>query len=198
MAAASGLPLVAPELRNPLHTTTYGTGELIRDALDQGVDEVSVALGGSATNDGGMGCMRALGARFLDSRGVELAGTGADLERVAHIDLSGLHPRARSTSFVAMCDVTNPLCGPDGATHTFGAQKGATPEMRERLEQGMAYRDVIIRELGVDPDAIRALGRPVAWVRRWPCSSTPSSGRASRLCSTSSASTSSWRAPCWW
>ena len=159
MAAASGLPLVAPELRNPLHTTTYGTGELIRDALDQGVDEVSVALGGSATNDGGMGCMRALGARFLDSRGVELAGTGADLERVAHIDLSGLHPRARSTSFVAMCDVTNPLCGPDGATHTFGAQKGATPEMRERLEQGMAtYRDAIIRELGVDPDAIPGSG----------------------------------------
>ena len=159
MAAASGLPLVPEDQRNPLHTSTFGTGELIRDALDHGVDELTVGLGGSATNDGGMGCLRALGVRFLDAQGEELAGTGADLERVAHIDLTDLHPRAHEVRFVAMCDVDNPLCGPDGATHTFGPQKGATPELVKRLEQGMTnYRDVIVRELGVDPDGIPGAG----------------------------------------
>lgn len=159
MAAASGLPMVPEELRNPLNTSTYGTGELIRDALDQGFDDLTVALGGSATNDGGMGCLRALGVRFYDAEGAELAGTGADLERVAHIDISGLHPRVAEVSFTAMCDVDNPLCGPDGATYTFGAQKGATPEIQARLEQGMLnYRTAIVRELGVDPDAIPGSG----------------------------------------
>lgn len=159
MAAASGLPMVPSELRNPLYTTTYGTGELILDALNQGFDQITVALGGSATNDGGMGCLRALGVRFLDEDGAELQGCGADLERVAHIDMSGLDPRAGNATFVAMCDVDNPLCGPDGATYTFGAQKGATPQMQERLERGMAnYRDVIVRELGVNPDEIAGSG----------------------------------------
>ena len=159
MAAASGLPLVPESLRNPLETSTFGTGELIRDALDQGFDEITVALGGSATNDGGMGCLRALGVRFVDEAGEELSGTGADLERVAHIDLAGLHPRMHDVRFVAMCDVANPLTGPDGATYTFGAQKGATPEMQQSLEQGMVhYRDVIVRELGVDPDAVPGAG----------------------------------------
>ena len=159
MATASGLPLVPDELRNPLNTTTYGTGELIRDALERGFDEISVALGGSATNDGGMGCLRALGVRFTDAEGNELQGTGADLERVAHIDLSGMHPRVPDVTFVAMCDVNNPLCGSDGATYTFGAQKGATPAIQERLEQGMEnYRKVIVRELGVDPNVIPGSG----------------------------------------
>ncbi len=159
MASASGLPLIPSEKHNPLLTSTYGTGEVIKSVLYQGFDEVSIAIGGSATNDGGMGCLRALGARFLDAGGRELKGTGADLERVAHIDLTGLHPRAREVRFVVMCDVTNPLCGPDGATRTFGPQKGATPEMVERLERGMEnYRDVIIRELGVNPDEIAGSG----------------------------------------
>lgn len=159
MAAASGLPMVTPELRNPLSTTTYGVGELIAHALDAGFDEVTVALGGSATNDGGMGCLRALGVRFFDKEGAELAGTGADLERVARIDTSGLHPRVAQARIVAMCDVDNPLCGPDGATHTFGPQKGATPSIEERLECGMCnYRDVIVRDLGVDPDQIAGSG----------------------------------------
>ena len=159
MAAASGLPMVTPELRNPLSTTTYGVGELIAHALDAGFDEVTVALGGSATNDGGMGCLRALGVRFFDEEGAELAGTGADLERVARIDTSGLHPRVAQARIVAMCDVDNPLCGPDGATHTFGPQQGATPSIEERLECGMCnYRDVIVRDLGVDPDQIAGSG----------------------------------------
>lgn len=159
MAVASGLPLLSPEQRNPMLTTSYGTGELIRDALERGFDELTVAIGGSATNDGGMGCMRALGVRFLDDAGSELNGVGADLERVRHIDVSGMLPQAKAAKFVVMCDVDNPLCGENGATYTFGPQKGATPEMLERLEQGMRnYRDVLTREFGVFPDQIPGAG----------------------------------------
>lgn len=159
MAAASGLPLVPAELRDPLQTTSYGTGELILDALDRGLADISIAIGGSATNDGGMGCARALGVRFLDAEGRELEGRGQDLERVSRIDASGLDPRIADATITVMCDVTNPLCGPDGATHTFGAQKGATPEVLERLEAGMrTYRDVIRTQFGVDPDALQGGG----------------------------------------
>ncbi|MDO4194462.1 MAG: glycerate kinase [Erysipelotrichaceae bacterium] len=159
MAAASGLPMIPRNMRNPLYTTTYGTGEMIRDALDKGFRDISIAIGGSATNDGGMGCARALGVRFLDAKGNELQGTGADLEKVAEIDVSELDPRIRETKITVMCDVTNPLTGKDGATYTFGAQKGATPEIQERLEAGMInYRDVIIRQFGINPDEIRGGG----------------------------------------
>ncbi|WP_313154848.1 glycerate kinase family protein [Lacrimispora sp.] len=159
MAAASGLPLIPIDLRDPRNTTTYGTGELIRDALDRGFTEISIAIGGSATNDGGMGCMRALGVKFLDSEGRELEGTGKDLEKVAHIDISGLHPRVSEVKLTAMCDVNNPLCGKDGATYTFGEQKGGTPQVLDELEKGMRnYRDVIIRELGIDPDKMPGSG----------------------------------------
>ena len=159
MAAASGLPLLPADMRNPWYTTTFGTGELILDALERGFRDISVAIGGSATNDGGMGCERALGVRFLDAEGMELQGTGADLEKIAHIDVSGLDPRIRDTEITVMCDVTNPLTGRDGATWTFGAQKGAAPEIQERLEAGMIrYRDVIIREFGINPDEIRGGG----------------------------------------
>ncbi len=159
MAAASGLPLVPMERRNPLNTTSYGTGEMIRHALDQGFTDLSIAIGGSATNDGGMGCARALGIRFLDEQGRELEGKGEDLEKVRVIDVSGLDHRIASTKITVMCDVTNPLCGENGATYTFGAQKGATPEIQARLEAGMVnYRDIIRRQFGVDPDAISGAG----------------------------------------
>ena len=159
MAAASGLTLVPAGRRDPLRATSYGTGELIRHALDRGFTDLSVAIGGSATNDGGMGCARALGARFLDGEGRALEGRGEDLERVRAIDLSGLDPRVPGARITVMCDVTNPLCGENGATMTFGAQKGATPETQARLEAGMAnYRDVIRRQFGVDPDAIQGAG----------------------------------------
>ena len=159
MAAASGLPLLQLNQRNPLFTTTYGTGELIRDALDRGFRDISIAIGGSATNDGGMGCARALGVRFLDSEGNELQGTGADLALVDSIDVSGIDPRIRESKITVMCDVTNPLTGPDGATYTFGAQKGATPEMQDALEAGMVnYKNVIIRQFGIDPDKIQGSG----------------------------------------
>ena len=159
MAAASGLPLVPEALRDPRNTTTYGTGELIRSALDHGARSLSIAIGGSATNDGGMGCARALGVRFLDAEGQELAGFGRDLAKVAHIDLSGVDPRLQEASITVMCDVTNPLCGPDGATYTFGRQKGATPEIQEELEAGMqSYSQVILREFGVDCNQVSGAG----------------------------------------
>lgn len=159
MAAASGLPMVPEEKRNPLNTTTYGTGELLKAALDAGYTEIAIAIGGSATNDGGMGFASALGIRFLDQDGHVLEGRGEDLEKVAHIDMSGLDPAVQKAHFTVMCDVTNPLCGPDGATYTFGKQKGGTPEILDRLEKGMQnYRDVIIRKFGINPDEIQGSG----------------------------------------
>jgi glycerate kinase len=159
MAAASGLPMVPEEKRNPLHTTSYGTGELIRDALDAGYRKLSIAIGGSATNDGGMGAMTALGVRFLDADGNALEGTGADLEKVADIDVSGLHPAVKEADITVMCDVTNPLTGPDGATYTFGKQKGGTPEILDRLEQGMVnFAKIMEAKTGRDADHIEGAG----------------------------------------
>ena len=158
MAAASGLPMVPNEKRNPLNTTTYGTGELIKDALDQGYRKLSIAIGGSATNDGGMGAMRALGVRFLDENGAELEGFGADLEKVADIDMSGLHPAVAEAEITVMCDVNNPLTGPDGATYTFGKQKGGTPEILDRLEAGMKQYAAVMREHGMDVEQMAGAG----------------------------------------
>ena len=159
MASASGLPLVPEKLRNPLNTTTYGTGELILDALEKGYRDISIAIGGSATNDGGMGCARALGVKFLDETGAELQGFGRDLAHVKTIDVSGLDPRIKESSITVMCDVTNPLCGEKGATMTFGRQKGATEEIQKELEAGMCnYRDVIKDTFGIDCDTIQGAG----------------------------------------
>ena len=159
MAQASGLPMVPEELRNPLNTTTYGTGELVKAALDAGFTEISIAIGGSATNDGGMGFARALGIRFLDADGNELEGKGSDLEKVVDIDVSGLDEKAKTAHFTVMCDVTNPLCGKNGATYTFGKQKGGTPEILDQLEKGMCnYRDVIIEKFGINPDETPGTG----------------------------------------
>ncbi len=159
MALASGLPLVPAKKRDPRNTTTYGTGELIRSMLDGGFTDISIAIGGSATNDGGMGCMRALGVKFLDANGDELAGCGRDLAQVAEIDVSGLDPRVKNVKFTVMCDVTNPLCGSNGATCTFGKQKGGTPRILDELEAGMEnYRDVLKRKCRLDVDALPGSG----------------------------------------
>lgn len=159
MAAASGLPMVPADQRNPLNTTTYGTGELIRDALEQGYRNISIAIGGSATNDGGMGAMRALGVKFLDKEGKELEGRGRDLAKVADIDASGMHPAVAKATFTVMCDVNNPLTGPDGATYTFGKQKGGTPEILDELEAGMKnYAAVVKEKMGMDVDQIPGAG----------------------------------------
>ena len=159
MAAASGLPMVPVDKRDPRVTTTYGTGELIKTALDLGCRDITIAIGGSATNDGGMGAMRALGIRFLDENGEELSGCGNDLARVADIDISGLHSAVKDARFTIMCDVNNPLTGPDGATYTFGKQKGGSPEILDELEQGMIHYAALIREkVGTDVDQIPGSG----------------------------------------
>ena len=159
MSAASGLSLVAPEERNPLKTTSYGMGELIAAAVKAGHRDITIAIGGSATNDGGMGCMSALGVRFLDKDGSPLDGIGENLKKVAHIDVSGLLPELKTANITVICDVTNPLCGEQGATYTYGAQKGGTPGILKELEEGMCnYRNVILREFGVNPDEIRGAG----------------------------------------
>ena len=159
MAAASGLTLVPKDRLDPLDTTTYGTGELILDALDRGCRELYIAIGGSATNDGGMGCMRALGARFLDIGGEALPGCGRALNDVSSIDLDGLDKRLSGVSITVLCDVKNPLCGENGATLTYAAQKGADQNAIDLLEKGMRnYRDVIYRRFGADCDKIEGAG----------------------------------------
>jgi glycerate kinase len=159
MAAASGLPMVPEEKRNPLKTTTYGTGELVKAALQAGYTDISIAIGGSATNDGGMGFASALGIRYLDADGVALTGCGEDLAKVRDIDVSGMIPEVKNAHFTVMCDVTNPLTGPDGATYTFGKQKGGTPEILDQLEAGMKnYKEVLIRKFGIDPDTVQGTG----------------------------------------
>ena len=151
MAAASGLALVLPRRRNPLRTTTLGTGEMIRAALDRGARRILLGIGGSATVDGGMGMASALGVRFLDARGRAVEPTGAGLWRVDRIDASGRDARIRKTEVVVACDVTNPLCGPRGAAAVFGPQKGATPAMVRILDAGLRnLARVIRRDLGAD------------------------------------------------
>ena len=159
MAEASGLTGTPPEKRNPLYTTSRGTGELIRDALRRGFTDIAVSLGGSATNDGGMGALIALGAVFRDEVGTPLSGRGEDLIYVREADLSGLDPRLQEIKLTVMNDVRNPLTGPRGATMTYGPQKGGTPEILARLEQGMRnYREIIIEKTGWDPDDLPGAG----------------------------------------
>ena len=159
MSAASGLTLVPENRRNPLLTSTFGTGELIRSALDQGCRDITVAIGGSATNDGGMGCMKALGAKFLSTDDRELSGRGSDLASVSTVDTSGLDWRLKDCHFTVMCDVKNPLCGKNGATRTFARQKGASDRDIEQLESGMnRFRDLIQSLYGIDCDSIQGAG----------------------------------------
>ena len=148
MAAASGLERVPPASRNPRITTSWGTGELIRHALDYGVEHIIIGIGGSATNDGGAGMLQALGVRLLDRRGVSLPQGGAALAQLARIDASGIDPRLAACRLEVACDVTNPLTGPDGASAVFGPQKGATPEMVQELDRALAhFATLIFRDL---------------------------------------------------
>ncbi|WP_058270134.1 glycerate kinase family protein [Olsenella massiliensis] len=158
-ASASGLPLLSLADRNPLITSTYGTGELIADAIARGASDIMLAIGGSATNDCGMGAVRALGVRLLDEKGVELKGMGSDLARVARIDLSGMDKHVAKTNFHVMCDVNNPLIGPRGATHTFGPQKGADPTCVDELEAGMvSYSSILAETFGLDVSTEPGMG----------------------------------------
>lgn len=149
MAAASGIHLVAAEDRNPLTTTSYGTGELILAAIAQGVTSIIIGIGGSATNDGGVGMLQALGARCLDQQGNEIAFGGGALRELDCLDLSGLLPALTQVELNVACDVDNPLCGELGASAVFGPQKGATAAMVKQLDDNLAhYADIIERTTG--------------------------------------------------
>ncbi len=137
MASASGLPLVPNELRNPLNTTTFGTGELIKDALDNGVKKLVIGIGGSATNDGGIGMLNALGAKFYDKDNKELSPIGRSLAEIEKVDFSNFHQSIINTKVSVACDVDNPLCGENGASYIYGPQKGATPEMVKFLDASL-------------------------------------------------------------
>lgn len=150
MASASGIHLIPMEQRNPLLTTTYGTGELMKLALDRGVKRILMGIGGSVTNDGGAGMLQALGVSLLDRDGAELPYGGGALKKLHKIDVSKLDPRLKEVAIEVACDVTNPLTGPNGASYIFGPQKGATPEMVEELDQCLThYASVIEEQLGV-------------------------------------------------
>jgi glycerate kinase len=137
MAEASGLVLLKPKERNPMQTTTYGTGELIVDAIRRGCRKMLIGIGGSATNDGGTGMLSALGFRFLDEKGNVLYGRGSELNKIALIDTHQVLPELRECEFIVACDVTAPLYGPNGAAYVFAPQKGADTEMVEALDKGL-------------------------------------------------------------
>ncbi len=139
MAAASGLPLFRPEERNPLKTTTYGTGELIEDAIKNGCSKVILGLGGSATNDGGIGMAQALGVQFFDKKGNKIGLGGGELSKIESIDLSKVNHKIYETEFIAACDVDNPLCGINGASHVYGRQKGASEQEVISLDKGLEH-----------------------------------------------------------
>ena len=150
MAAASGLALLAPEERDPKRASTFGTGELLRAALAAGHKSCIVGVGGSATNDGGAGLAQALGARLLDADGSELRPGGARLAQLARIDMSDVDPRIPKAEIIVAADVTNPLCGVEGASLVYGPQKGASEQVARELDAALAhYAAVVERDLGV-------------------------------------------------
>ena len=151
MAAASGLTLVDKDKRDPRVTTTYGTGELIKSSLNKGLRKIIIGIGGSATNDGGVGMAQALGVRFLDANGKELPFGGGMLNQLASIDLSGMDSHLKETTIMVACDVDNPLCGPKGASAVYGPQKGATPEIVAQLDEALRhYAEIAQKATGKD------------------------------------------------
>ncbi len=159
MASASGIHLIKKDKRNPLYTTTYGTGELIKSALDREVKNILIGIGGSATNDGGAGMLEALGAKFYDKSSQELAFGGGALEKLDKIDLSNFDSRIKNVNIEVACDVNNPLTGENGASYIFGPQKGATPEMVQKLDSALKnYAEVIREQLGCDVEKVPGSG----------------------------------------
>lgn len=151
MAAAAGLALLRPDQLAPMTSNTQGVGELILDAINKGAVNIILGIGGSATNDGGMGMAQALGVQFLDKRAKPLTPGGATLIDIATIDTSSLDPRIKQTSVQVICDVDNPLLGKRGAANFFGPQKGASPEQIQQLEAGLAHLSALIhKQLGIE------------------------------------------------
>ena len=159
MARTSGLALLSLAERDPLHATTYGLGEVLREALDAGFRSFIVGIGGSATNDGGAGMAQALGVRLLDETGKDLPQGGAALAGLRRVDVSGLDGRVMEARFSVACDVSNPLTGPEGASAVYGPQKGATPDLVEQLDAALKnFARVVERDTGTSIDAVRGSG----------------------------------------
>lgn len=159
VAAACGLPLVPEGQRNPLLTTTYGVGELIVDAIEKGCTHFVIGLGGSATNDAGVGMLQALGFRFMDSEQKEICRGGQGLKNIREINTESIHTELINTTFNIACDVNNPLYGPNGAAYIFGPQKGASDEMIKELDQGLKhFADVVLSHLDGDIHNIKGAG----------------------------------------
>ena len=159
MAEASGLEILPREKRDATITTTYGTGELIKAALDKGVETILIGIGGSATNDGGAGMVQALGGKLLDRVGNEIGFGGGELAKLEKIDIANLDKRLKDVKIIVACDVQNPLTGPTGASHVFGRQKGANEEQREQLDKNLKhYAEIIRRDLGKDVETIPGAG----------------------------------------
>ena len=159
MAKASGLEIVEKKKRNPMITTTFGTGELIRDALDHNVKEIIIGLGGSSTNDGGSGMAQALGAKLLDQNNHQIPFGGGNLDKLDKIDISNLDSRLQDVKIILASDVTNPLIGKDGASRVFCPQKGATPEMVEKLENNLQhYAKIVKRDLNKEVALVSGAG----------------------------------------
>ncbi|MGE8539289.1 MAG: glycerate kinase [Acinetobacter sp.] len=159
MAKANGIELLEPARRNPLLTSTYGTGEMIRSALDLGVSKIIIGLGGSVTNDAGAGMAQALGARFLDKNHQQVGLGGGQLNQIQSIELSELDQRLKQVEIWIASDVNNPLCGEHGASYVFGPQKGATPEMLKQLDQNLShFADLVARQIGREHRHIAGAG----------------------------------------
>lgn len=159
VAAACGLPLLKEEDKNPLSTSTYGVGQLIYDALERGCTNFIIGLGGTATNDGGMGMLTALGVQFLDEDGNKLPGEGRFLNDISTIDTTKIHPKLTNCSFKVACDVSNPLFGEKGAAYIFAPQKGADSKTVKVLDEGLKnLADVIVKEYQIDVQSIAGSG----------------------------------------
>lgn len=159
MSRASGLPLLQPQERNPMKTSTYGTGQLIADALFKGCRKFIMGIGGSATNDAGTGMLEALGYRFLDAEGNPLDGRGESLGKIKAIETSKVLPELKEASFIVACDVDSPFCGPEGAAYVYAPQKGASPEMVMALDEGMQiFSKLMYQETGTDVMNIKGAG----------------------------------------
>lgn len=152
MSAAAGITLVSEESRNPMNTTTYGVGELILDAIERGCRRFIVGIGGSATNDGGVGMLQALGYDFLTREGKAISYGGDGLRELASIEDVNVHPKLKECTFKVACDVTNPLCGENGSSAIFGPQKGATPEMVQELDQLLLHYAELSKEINANED----------------------------------------------
>ena len=159
MAEINGLTTLSPIERNPMKTSTYGTGELIKDALEKGFRRFIIGIGGSATNDAGMGMMQALGAHLYDKQGNELEQGGKIMEQIARIDLNHLHPALKEATFIVACDVQNPFCGPQGAAYVFARQKGANEEQIRQLDEGMRHLALLIeRDFSYNINKVKGSG----------------------------------------